>query len=124
MFSYYSIRLLQMSPNIHEIGGIVWPLFCCNLICWVFVYLCICGGVKSVGKVSNAMSHIGTLPLFLIPGLKYNCFSFLQIVYFTVLFPYVVLFALFIRGVTLPGAGQGILYFILPDWSQLKNPKV
>ncbi|XP_013181480.1 PREDICTED: sodium- and chloride-dependent glycine transporter 1-like isoform X1 [Papilio xuthus] len=93
---FFHIRLLQMSPSINEIGGIVWPLFCCNLICWVCVYLCICGGVKSVGKI----------------------------VYFTVLFPYVVLFALFIRGVTLPGAGQGILYFILPDWSQLKNPKV
>lgn len=44
--------------------------------------------------------------------------------YFTVLFPYVVLCALFVRGITLPGAWQGILYFVLPDWSQLAKPKV
>ncbi|CAG5056600.1 unnamed protein product [Parnassius apollo] len=93
---FFHIRLLQMSSSINEIGGIVWPIFFCNVICWILVYLCICNGVKSVGKI----------------------------VYFTVLFPYVVLFALFIRGVTLPGAAQGILYFILPDWSQLKNAKV
>ncbi|CAH2066295.1 unnamed protein product, partial [Iphiclides podalirius] len=93
---FFHIRLLQASPSIHEIGGIVWPVLWCNLICWLLVYLCICNGVKSVGKI----------------------------VYFTVLFPYVVLFALFVRGVTLPGAIQGILYFILPDWTQLKKPKV
>ncbi|XP_050362277.1 sodium- and chloride-dependent glycine transporter 1-like [Nymphalis io] len=93
---FFHIRLLNMSSGITHIGGIVWPIFWCNVICWVIVYLCICNGVKSVGKI----------------------------VYFTVIFPYVVLCALFIRGITLPGAWQGILYFVLPDWNQLTKPKV
>ncbi|XP_075992038.1 sodium- and chloride-dependent glycine transporter 1-like [Anticarsia gemmatalis] len=93
---FFHIRLLHMSPSIHQIGGIVWPVFWCNVFCWIIVYFCICNGVKSVGKI----------------------------VYFTVAFPYVVLTVLFIRGVTLPGAWKGILFYILPDWGQLKKPKV
>ncbi|XP_049866830.1 sodium- and chloride-dependent glycine transporter 1-like [Pectinophora gossypiella] len=93
---FFHIRLLRVSAGIHEIGGIVWPVFWCNVICWIIVYLCICNGVKSVGKI----------------------------VYFTVLFPYVVLCVLLVRGVTLPGAWQGIKYYILPDWGQLMKPKV
>ncbi|CAG9567403.1 unnamed protein product [Danaus chrysippus] len=93
---FFHIRLLHMSSGLSQIGGIVWPVFWCNFISWVLIYLCICNGVKSVGKI----------------------------VYFTVIFPYVVLTALFIRGITLPGSWQGILYFVLPDWKQLLNPKV
>ncbi|XP_026737771.1 sodium-dependent proline transporter-like [Trichoplusia ni] len=93
---FFHIRLLNQSPDIHHIGGIVWPIFWCNVICWIVVYLCICNGVKSVGKI----------------------------VYFTVGFPYLVLCVLLIRGVTLPGAWKGIQFYILPDWGQLQNPKV
>lgn len=52
IFHVSSIRLLRMSPSLSQIGGIVWPVFWCNVICWIIVYLCICNGVKSVGKVS------------------------------------------------------------------------
>ncbi|KAL4715168.1 hypothetical protein ACJJTC_012215 [Scirpophaga incertulas] len=93
---FFHLKMLRMSSGINEIGSIVWPVFWANIICWVVVYLCICNGVKSVGKI----------------------------VYFTVSFPYVVLCILFFRGVTLPGAWQGILFYIWPDWEQLKNPKV
>jgi SNF family Na+-dependent transporter len=31
---------------------------------------------------------------------------------------------LLIRGATLPGAGQGILFFIEPQWGELLNPEV
>jgi SNF family Na+-dependent transporter len=31
---------------------------------------------------------------------------------------------LLIRGVTLPGAGQGVLFFIEPQWEELLNPEV
>jgi len=44
--------------------------------------------------------------------------------YFLALFPYVVLLILLVRGATLPGAVDGILYFITPQWEQLLNPKV
>ena len=49
---------------------------------------------------------------------------FLQVVYFTATFPYVVLVILLIRGVTLPGAGAGIWYFITPKWEKLTDATV
>ena len=47
-----------------------------------------------------------------------------QVVYFTALFPYLVLFIFLIRGATLEGAGDGILFYLKPDFSRLKDPKV
>ena len=48
----------------------------------------------------------------------------LQVVYFTAVFPYVVLTILLIRGVTLPGAMKGIRFYIIPDFQKLANAKV
>ena len=49
----------------------------------------------------------------------------LQVVYFTALFPYVVLVILLIRGVTLPGHYKGIEFYILkPDFSKLRKAQV
>ena len=42
-------------------------------------------------------------------------------VYFTALFPYVVLTILLIRGATLPGAKEGIRVYIVPEWERLKD---
>lgn len=47
-----------------------------------------------------------------------------KVAYFTALFPYVVLITLLVRGVTLEGASDGILYFIRPDWPKLLDASV
>lgn len=44
--------------------------------------------------------------------------------YFLAIFPFVILLALLVRAVTLEGATDGILYFITPQWDQLKNANV
>ena len=47
-----------------------------------------------------------------------------QVVYFTAIFPYIMLTVLFIRGVTLPGASIGIEYYLKPDFERLLDPHV
>uniref|UniRef100_A0A3Q0SHF2 Transporter n=1 Tax=Amphilophus citrinellus TaxID=61819 RepID=A0A3Q0SHF2_AMPCI len=93
---FFDHRLLKKTSGIEELGGLCWELFGCLLFAWVIVYLCIFKGVKSTGKV----------------------------VYFTAVFPYFILFALLINNVQLPGAKNGILYFVTPVWSKLFEVKV
>ena len=47
-----------------------------------------------------------------------------QVVYFTALFPYFLLTVLLIRGVTLPGASDGIAYYLTPRMTKLREPQV
>ena len=49
---------------------------------------------------------------------------FPQVVYFTAIFPYVMLTILLVRGVTLEGAGTGIVYYLNPDFKRLQDPRV
>lgn len=51
------------------------------------------------------------------------CLS-LQVVYVTATFPYVMLLILLIRGATLPGAYDGIKFYLYPDISRLSDPQV
>ncbi|XP_076677458.1 sodium- and chloride-dependent glycine transporter 1 [Andrena cerasifolii] len=77
-------------------GGIRWELLGCLTLAWIICFLCLIRGVQSIGKV----------------------------VYFTALFPYIMLTALLIRGVTLDGAADGSLWFITPTWSTLGSATV
>ncbi|XP_072039486.1 sodium-dependent proline transporter-like [Amphiura filiformis] len=93
---YWTYHVLGLSPGMHDMGKIRWQLLLCLLCAWVLVFFCIFKGVRSSGKV----------------------------VYFTATFPYIVLTVLLIRGVTLPGSANGILYYIKPDFNKLLEGKV
>nr|XP_054754590.1 sodium- and chloride-dependent glycine transporter 1-like [Lytechinus pictus] len=88
--------VLQRSSGLHETGIVRWQLFLCLALVWILTFLALVRGVKSVGKV----------------------------VYFTATFPYVVLTILLIRGCTLPGSLDGVLYYIKPDFTRLRDPRV
>lgn len=78
------------------IGFPDWRLALWLLFAWVCVFIVIVKGVKSSGKFS----------------------------YFLAIFPYIVMIILLIRACTLPGAIDGIIFFIKPQWSELLSPKV
>ena len=42
-----------MSDGIEEIGTPKWDITLCLLLAWIVVFLCICKGIRSSGKVSN-----------------------------------------------------------------------
>lgn len=48
----------------------------------------------------------------------------IQIVYFTATFPIIMLIILLVRGVTLPGAIDGIIFYLKPDIERLKDIQV
>ncbi|XP_053329529.1 sodium- and chloride-dependent neutral and basic amino acid transporter B(0+) isoform X2 [Spea bombifrons] len=81
---YWEKVTLQRSGGLGETGGIVWYLALCLLLAWIIVGAALFKGIKSSGKV----------------------------VYFTAVFPYVVLIILLVRGATLEGAFEGINYYI------------
>ncbi|XP_015761468.1 PREDICTED: sodium-dependent neutral amino acid transporter B(0)AT3-like [Acropora digitifera] len=51
-------------------------------------------------------------------------YFFVQVVYFTATFPYVVLIAFFIRGLMLKGFEAGLVHLFTPKWERLLDPLV
>jgi len=93
---YFDKRVLQMTDGIHDFGQFRLELFGLLALAWVLVYFCLWKGVAMTGKVVYLTA---TLPIFL-------------------------LIAFAIRGATLPGAGQGLKFFFLPDWEKVLEPQV
>lgn len=93
---YFNYGLLDRLDTMDEAGEMKWHLVLIFLLAWVLCYFCVIKGIKSSGKV----------------------------VYFTATFPYVIIFILLIRGALLEGSLEGIKFYIIPKWEQLKTPKV
>ncbi|XP_059152589.1 sodium- and chloride-dependent taurine transporter-like isoform X2 [Physella acuta] len=93
---FWERKVLGLSSGVGEPGTIKWDNALCLLLAWVIVYVCICKGIKSSGKV----------------------------MYFTASSPYVFMFILLVRGVTLEGSTQGLLYYLDPKWERLADAQV
>ena len=72
------------------------------------------------GKVSDGPGRWG----WFFAGIQRSSDDSFQVVYFTALFPYVLLIVLLIRGLTLPGAADGIAYYLSPKLDRLTESGV
>uniref|UniRef100_H2YMK4 Transporter n=1 Tax=Ciona savignyi TaxID=51511 RepID=H2YMK4_CIOSA len=88
--------VLAKSSGVEQIGSVRLPLFCCLLVSWIIIYFCIWKGIAWTSKV----------------------------VYFTATFPLFMLLVLFVRGVTLDGASDGISFYLTPNVTKLGEPQV
>ncbi|XP_021364323.1 sodium- and chloride-dependent glycine transporter 1-like isoform X2 [Mizuhopecten yessoensis] len=93
---YFFEKVLGRSGGIGEPGNVKWDVMLCNLLGWFIVFLVLSKGIQSLGKV----------------------------VYFSAIFPYVLLTVLLVRGLTLDGYYDGIMFYITPDWDKVANANV
>lgn len=93
---YFHHAVLEMTDGLMELGTTRWQLALALLGCWVIVFFVIMKGPQSTGKAA----------------------------YFTAIFPYIVLFILLGRGLSLPGWRKGIEFFLIPKWHKLLEPGV
>ncbi|KAJ8731646.1 hypothetical protein PYW07_004810 [Mythimna separata] len=100
----------QRSNGLDYMGPIKPSLALCVFGDFVLVYFSLWKGVRSAGKVSGYMKMWDNRSLV--------------VVWVTALAPYAVLLILLARGVTLPGATEGIRYYLTPEWHKLQNSKV
>uniref|UniRef100_H0VH68 Transporter n=1 Tax=Cavia porcellus TaxID=10141 RepID=H0VH68_CAVPO len=89
-------RTLNITADIGDSGAVQWRLLLCQAASWALVYLCVSRGIETTGKA----------------------------IYFTALFPYLVLTIFLVRGLTLPGATEGLIYLFTPNVQILLNPRV
>ncbi len=87
---------LAVSAGPWELGAMSGPLAVGLLLVWVAVVASVWRGARTVGKV----------------------------VYATVLIPWALLVLLVIRAVTLPGAGDGLEWFLMPEWGRLLDGEI
>ncbi|XP_050409081.1 sodium-dependent dopamine transporter [Patella vulgata] len=95
---YFERGMLELhkSGGVFDVGYLKWQLVLCLLGVYLICYFSLWKGIHTSGKV----------------------------VWFTALFPYVVLFILMCRGATLPGAADGVRYYLTPNFTSLASSEV
>ncbi|KAL1140203.1 hypothetical protein AAG570_000135, partial [Ranatra chinensis] len=95
---YFNRAILELhrSEGLHDLGSIKWDMALCLLTVYLICYFSLWKGISTSGKV----------------------------VWFTALFPYVVLLTLLIRGITLPGSADGIRYYLNPNFTSITKAEV
>ncbi|KAF5926601.1 hypothetical protein HPG69_001230 [Diceros bicornis minor] len=95
--TYYWYReALNISSSISASGGLNWKMTVCLLAAWVVVCLAMIKGIQSSGKI----------------------------MYFSSLFPYVVLLCFLVRALLLNGSIDGIRHMFTPKLEMMLEPKV
>ncbi|XP_078497437.1 sodium-dependent neutral amino acid transporter SLC6A17 isoform X1 [Lissotriton helveticus] len=87
---------LNISDTIDDGGGLNWRMTLCLLFAWSLVGLAMIKGIQSSGKV----------------------------MYFSSLFPYVVLICFLVRSLLLKGAVDGIMHMLTPQLEKMLDPQV
>ncbi|XP_043682333.1 sodium-dependent neutral amino acid transporter B(0)AT3 isoform X1 [Vespula pensylvanica] len=87
---------LDAAPSIEDGQSLKWWIVLCLLLSWIVVFFIVMKGIQSSGKV----------------------------VYFTSMFPYLVLTIFFVRGITLKGASAGLAHMYTPKVEKLLEPTV
>ncbi|KAG1933112.1 sodium-dependent neutral amino acid transporter SLC6A17 [Pimephales promelas] len=95
--TYYWYReTLDITSSIADSGGLNWRMTLSLLAAWIIVCLAVIRGIQSSGRV----------------------------MYFSSLFPYVVLFCFLVRGMFLKGAVDGIAHMFTPKLEIMLEPQV
>lgn len=93
---YYKVDILHDTGTITEIGDVQWHLMLGNFVAYAIIFLVLVRGIQSLGKV----------------------------VYFTAIFPYILLTILLVRSAMLEGSLNGVKYYLEPKWERLKDASV
>lgn len=94
--TYFFSKVLQISEGPGVLGGFSVPVLIGVILTWIAIYYILRNGTESVGKV----------------------------IWVTVSLPVILLLILLVRAVTLPGAIEGINYYLQPDFSKLLDLEV
>jgi len=94
--AFFNNEVLAVTSKPWELGKFQIHLFIGVILAWIWILASIWKGTKTVSKV----------------------------VWVTVLGPWILLLVFVIRGVTLEGASEGLIYYLNPVWSKLLNPQV
>lgn len=90
---YFYETVLGLSSGPDVLGGVQWPLVGLLALTWIAIFLIVFKGAEVIGKVAQ----------------------------WAVIIPWTLLLVILVRGLTLPGAVDGLNYYLTPDFASLGN---